>query len=217
MVIAIIAILIGLLLPAVQKVREAAARMSCSNNLKQIGLACQSYADSEGQGKLPPAVVSLQVTGLDTLGMTDWNSTAMGPNWAVYILPYVGQGNMMAGGAAGMWLSSGGTNTTWLNVRDKNVKTFRCPSNTGGHPAFSGNNTRHGGTWARGNYACNSGPSHFYGSGICNGGANGGNWSDVNTPGVMWPTEKSNGGAFTIANIPDGSSDTLMMQEIRAG
>ena len=78
-VIAIIAILIGLLLPAVQKVREAAARSSCQNNLKQLALAVHMHAD--GLGKIPSGGGNTDAPG------NTWRSTA----WTVRILPYIEQ------------------------------------------------------------------------------------------------------------------------------
>ena len=86
MVIAIIAILIGLLLPAVQKVREAAARLKCVNNLKQMGLALHSYHDASNG--LPPGYTA---SGPYFDGATD---TTPGWGWAAYLLPYVEQGNL---------------------------------------------------------------------------------------------------------------------------
>src|SRR6187455_2878144 len=83
-VIAIIAILIGLLLPAVQKVREAAARMTCSNNMKQLTLACHNYHDA--QTKFPAAVLENNSVN----DISNFNEP-FGPNWAVLILPYIEQ------------------------------------------------------------------------------------------------------------------------------
>src|SRR5438477_7728692 len=85
-VIAIIAILIGLLLPAVQKVREAASRIKCKNNLKQIGLALHNYHDS--QGFFPPGYVST----VGSNGPADDRGPGWG--WAALLLPYVEQDNL---------------------------------------------------------------------------------------------------------------------------
>src|SRR5262249_31214616 len=81
-VIAIIGILIGLLLPAVQKVREAANRIKCQNNLKQFGLALHNYHDTHAL--FPPGGYSLQ---------GGWWSSAKG-TWYTYTLPYMEQDNV---------------------------------------------------------------------------------------------------------------------------
>jgi prepilin-type N-terminal cleavage/methylation domain-containing protein len=118
-VIAIIAILIGLLLPAVQKVRDAAARMSCSNNIKQIGLATQAINDTAGG--LPP------LTAPD--GWTATTNAAPAFNGANYtfftwILPFIEQNNVF------MTLTRGNSppGAYCGGPFDRPIKTYICPS-----------------------------------------------------------------------------------------
>src|SRR5262249_31272879 len=83
-VIAIIAILIGLLLPAIQKVREAANRAQCQNNLKQIGEACHNY--HRNRKAFPPGYYATAA----------YPDTTPGWGWAAFLLPYVEQGPLAA-------------------------------------------------------------------------------------------------------------------------
>ncbi|MBA4191925.1 MAG: hypothetical protein C0467_28430 [Planctomycetaceae bacterium] len=115
-VIAIIAILIGLLLPAVQKVREAAARAKCQNNLKQLAIAAHLY--HEDNGRLPANKVYPAWTG-------SWSPTPVTKgSWNYHILPYIEQGNLhksLQNTAADLTPASfpGGTPA---------IPMFRCPS-----------------------------------------------------------------------------------------
>ncbi len=89
-VIAMIAILIALLVPAVQKVRESAALVECTNNLKQIGLALHGYHDVNK--KFPPGYID----GNTDPASTPDNDVGPGWGWASFVLPYLEQGNLFA-------------------------------------------------------------------------------------------------------------------------
>src|SRR3954467_15421187 len=94
-VIAIIAVLIGLLLLAVQKVREAAARMSCTNNLKQLGIAVHSHHD--GLGFLPHGGTGWDRAPAYTAAGSPYGLKDQGCGWGFHILPYIEQDNLYKG------------------------------------------------------------------------------------------------------------------------
>jgi prepilin-type N-terminal cleavage/methylation domain-containing protein/prepilin-type processing-associated H-X9-DG protein len=115
-VIAIIAILIGLLLPAVQKIREAANRMSCSNNMKQLGLACHNFHDVNGI--TPP---SRTASG----GFPPLNIPPNAYNgWAVWLLPYIEMDNLARTYNPQLHFGHA-NNRTAIQTQ---VKIFYCPS-----------------------------------------------------------------------------------------
>ena len=187
-VIAIIAILIGLLLPAVQKVREAAARMTCSNNLKQLGLAVHGYADAR-QGNLPP--LSTNTAGFGSR------------SFHFELLPYIEQSAIYTLGA------TGGSTAVSTQV----VKTFLCPSDSGSHQSgltvAHPNAVRNG--WGATNYAAN----HFlfgrYTGSINNTGGIAG------TLAVTYVAENGlnvcPATGLTMATITDGTSNTVALVE----
>jgi prepilin-type N-terminal cleavage/methylation domain-containing protein/prepilin-type processing-associated H-X9-DG protein len=109
-VIAIIAVLIGLLLPAVQKVREAAARAQCQNNLKQIGVAVHNC--NGVYGKIPPIYYTFPSATSGTEGTTQF-----------HLLPFIEEGNLY-----NLGLKYGTTGSKHSGVCNQVVKTYVCPS-----------------------------------------------------------------------------------------
>ncbi len=185
-VIAIIAILIGLLLPAVQKVREAAARMQSQNNLKQMGLAFHNHNDTLGRlpynGRRHSSV---------NRGVANPNVVGSG-SWCYQIFPYIEQDN-----AYRTWTFDGNTFPTTGETRHLiSIKTFLCP----GRGRGNGFKT----LGADGNRA--SGPVSDYAINARI------NRSDAAVTNASTLTNSADN-RKTIQGIPDGSSNTALVGE----
>ncbi len=197
-VIAIIAILIGLLLPAVQKVREAASRMKCQNNLKQIGLALHNYHDTNQSMPYGWATENGRFAPVNTTAYGDgtfWYHRR--DCWFQRLLPFVEQQSLYSLYTADRTQYIHSINNP---ITTTPVQMFACPSD-GSAPGQGGN----GGSFAfQGSYA------------VCAGGIT---WvGNVGSP-VDLGQSTATGGMFfrdsqiRLQTIPDGSSNTLMVSE----
>ena len=136
-VIAIIAVLIGLLLPAVQKVREAAARTKCQNNLKQIGLAIHNYESS--YGALPPAIVNSSTStvfpGLDNFLLPTPVGARIYSNqgFLAILLPFIEQANVLTQGAGGYDFHRDFDDPRNQPASSTRIPIYECPSSTSDH------------------------------------------------------------------------------------
>ncbi len=193
-VIAIIAVLIGLLLPAVQKVREAAARAQCANNLKQMGLAIHNY--NGVYNSLPPSRVGPQHA-----------------TWFVVILPYMEQNNLYA-----QWNLANNYYEQSPAVQNAFVKQYVCPTrrnlpmpSTQYEVSSTGipDTQLHPGT--QGDYACNGGQyanSPIVDNPLCRGAMCSANSQVNNSDQVTFTTSQTR-----LNDITDGTSNTFLLGE----
>jgi prepilin-type N-terminal cleavage/methylation domain-containing protein len=213
-VIAIIAILIGLLLPAVQKVREAASKASCQNNLKQIGLGMIQHHTHFGvfpsNGfylKIDPLQYSTQPPGLSAIpwGIGNVNlspANQTGP-WSYSVLPFIEQTN-----AHDLISTPATTQQAVANV----VKIYLCPSR-GRDGAQSCPPTDPGPTYLGWNYQTGSPgvpPGLLNPWGKCDYAANGYIAINPPTPGLPFPSTSS---LVSLTDITDGASNTILVGE----
>ena len=219
-VIAIIAVLVGLLLPAVQKVREAAARMQCSNNLKQLGLACHNYVDV--YQVLPCQGQSDQASFNQGGGYGGSRSIDKGSIF-VKLLPFFEQANLYSGINFNVVYNKppapydvGSQVVGGMPVRAYALKMLLCPSDNY-IPTTAGFNGS--------NYAPSMGAQSMYSFGACPA------YENSTLPGAATYAqapygEDSTGGkisgpfsylnwAARFADITDGLSNTILLGEIR--
>jgi prepilin-type N-terminal cleavage/methylation domain-containing protein/prepilin-type processing-associated H-X9-DG protein len=204
-VIAIIGILIALLLPAVQKIREAAARMQCTNNLKQIGLALHNYHDANNS--LPPGYVD---RNRDPNSTPD-NDLGPGWGWAALLLPYIEQANVYNQ----INFNQGAGFGVNVSVCQLPLKIMQCPSdgNQQNVVLWDSNFSTPIATVATGNYvACNGWEECFNGAG-------GNPQNGFGTDGLPGGFGQAGVGAFyrnskvRFADISDGLSNTIVVGE----
>ena len=188
-VIAIIAILIGLLLPAVQKVREAASRMKCTNNLKQIGLGLHNYHGTYGY--FPPGFTSQALTV---------NGDSLGPGWgwAAHLLPYVEQDPLYKT----IRLDLDIAHPANAAPRVQSLPVYLCPSDNPPGPTFTVVSDDAGAP------ICPVAFANYVGVG---GTYEVTDFPDTNT-GVLLRNSK-----YRVTDITDGSSNTLMVTERHSG
>ncbi|MFO0797453.1 MAG: DUF1559 domain-containing protein [Gemmataceae bacterium] len=205
-VIAIIAILIGLLLPAVQKVREAAARIKCASNMKQFALAMHGYHDSRGRLPSPGA------HNRDGNNNAASDSTSWGPSWGIAILPFIEQEPLFKGYDYTQMRSRDGVNPAVVGAT---VSVFQCPSDGSSKPPFNCS----GVLFARGNYAVNCGAGNAFSTTDYNLSAERGPFS-MGDPSAPAPTpyrQDNIGYGAKFADVTDGTSNTAFLAELIAG
>ena len=225
-VIAIIAILIGLLLPAVQKIREAANRMKCSNNLKQLGLACHNYESTFGS--LPPASVQFfngpltgtsaaQAPALRNEYLKAGASGANGEDYAKHsflaiILPYIEQGNVLRANNIPYDFHQDWYSLNNRGAASTRIPIFECPSVPGQHQVnisslSAAEQTTYGTGWT---------PRTADYMAVTRTNTNQAVWTQL---GLTFPGAEGARGVLTgnqgsmFADITDGLSNTMMIAE----